>query len=174
MTVATVSAREVCDGEELGVLLAALFLNECSHSNRTTFRADEKQHYNAKQIASGKYLVESLAMCGTGHTPVNGKGQLDRTKWLQGSALNCAPLKPVPKWKGVAPPFTLLPPQKDWTGPLVARLLETGISHMANLPNRPCRNSECLREMPRRLCLPDVIGACELGPAGERLAQTYS
>jgi len=115
--------------KKLGVLLAALFLPSMVAATGRLAQADKKQHYSGKQIARGKYLVESVAMCGTCHTPVNEKGEPDRTKWLQGSTLNCAPINPIPDWRGAAPTITPLPPQKDWTGPLVVRLLETGISH---------------------------------------------
>ena len=114
---------------KLGVLLAALLLSSVVARTDRLAQADEKQHYSSKQIARGKYLVESVAMCGTCHTPVNEKGELDRTKWLEGSVLNCAPINPIPDWRAAAPTITPLPPQKDWTGPLVVRLLETGVSH---------------------------------------------
>jgi mono/diheme cytochrome c family protein len=115
--------------KKLGVLLAALFLSSVIAATGQLAQADQKQHYSSKQIARGKYLVESVAMCGTCHTPVNEKGEPDGTKWLHGSPLNCAPINPIPDWRGAAPRITPLPPQKDWTGPLVVRLLETGISH---------------------------------------------
>lgn len=121
-----------------GVLLAALFLlSVVAAPGRLVARADKKQDYSAEEIARGKYLVEDVAMCGTCHTPVDEKGELDRTKWLQGTKLSFAPIKPNPDWHPTTPRIAGLPPGKDWTPAVAIRLLETGISHDGKPPDQP-------------------------------------
>ena len=55
-----------------------------------TLRARSEQP--SSQIQPGKYLVESVALCGDCHTPHNEKGEPIQEKWLQGSPL---PFKPL-------------------------------------------------------------------------------
>jgi|ERR1700733_4736448 len=49
-------------------------------------------------VARGKYLVENVAMCTQCHTPRDGAGNLDRSRWLQGGPLWYQPANPVPDW----------------------------------------------------------------------------
>jgi mono/diheme cytochrome c family protein len=53
---------------------------------------------NNSQVARGKYLVENVAMCSQCHTPRDGAGNLDRSRWLQGGPLWYQPAHPVPDW----------------------------------------------------------------------------
>src|SRR5271170_326525 len=48
----------------------------------------------AADVARGKYLVESVAICGQCHTPRDGNGNLDRARWLQGAPVPWLPAKP--------------------------------------------------------------------------------
>jgi hypothetical protein len=42
----------------------------------------------------GKYIVESVAMCGDCHTPGDNGGNPDRVHWLQGAPIPWSPAKP--------------------------------------------------------------------------------
>src|SRR5690242_10053838 len=53
------------------------------------------QSENSSQVARGKYLVESVAMCGTCHTQHDDKGQADPAHPLEGAALWLNPTMPV-------------------------------------------------------------------------------
>src|SRR5450755_2097206 len=48
----------------------------------------------AGDIARGKYIVESVAVCGQCHTPRDSNGNLDRARWLQGAPVPYMPAKP--------------------------------------------------------------------------------
>jgi mono/diheme cytochrome c family protein len=65
--------------------------------NRTTSRSDEALH------ARGKYIVEGLARCGQCHTPGDGVGMPDRSRWLQGAPLWLLSAEPVQDWPLQAP-----------------------------------------------------------------------
>jgi mono/diheme cytochrome c family protein len=58
------------------------------------------------KVERGRYLVEEVGKCQECHTPMNEKGELDRTKWLKGATLNFAPINPVPGWHKTAPDLT--------------------------------------------------------------------
>lgn len=74
-------------------------------------------------VERGRYLVESVAMCGDCHTPRIRTGDLDRDKWLLGSTLPFKPTYPMP-FAPVAPPIAGLPNfQND---ELAIRFFETG------------------------------------------------
>ncbi len=57
---------------------------------------------DAAQIERGKYLVERAGVCQDCHTPLNAKGQPDRSKWFQGGPLSFKPIQPVPHWRDAA------------------------------------------------------------------------
>jgi len=71
----------------------------------------------------GKYLVERIAMCTDCHTPRSQTGELDRTRWLQGSVLDFRPMRTLPNWADKAPGIAGLPKLGDAA---VIKLLETG------------------------------------------------
>lgn len=75
--------------------------------------------------ARGKYIVESVAVCGQCHTPRDNDGNPDRGHWLQGAAVPWAPAKPDPNWPINAPRIggTPLPASDD----NMVKLLTTGI-----------------------------------------------
>lgn len=78
----------------------------------------------AGDAARGKYLVESIAICGQCHTPRDSNGNLDRTRWLQGAALPWLPAKPDTDWPLRAPRIGGTPPADDAD---MVKLLTTGI-----------------------------------------------
>ena len=49
-------------------------------------------------IARGAYIVNSVAMCPTCHTPHMSDGQLNRSQWLQGGPIVYLPAQPMPNW----------------------------------------------------------------------------
>ncbi len=79
---------------------------------------------SASEVARGKYLVESVAMCGQCHTPRDEKGNLDRSRWLQGSPLPYMPAKPDSDWPINAPRIGGTPPASDAD---MVKLLTTGV-----------------------------------------------
>jgi hypothetical protein len=76
-----------------------------------------------EQIARGKYLVENVAMCQDCHSSRNEKGEFDRSQWLQGANMDCAPLHPMP-WAEVATPIAGLPALSTAEA---VKLMETGL-----------------------------------------------
>ena len=78
----------------------------------------------ASDVARGKYLVEAVAMCGQCHTPRDNNGNLDRTRWLQGSPVPWLPAKPDPNWPLSAPRIGGTPPANDAD---LITLLTTGV-----------------------------------------------
>src|ERR1700692_3780996 len=75
-------------------------------------------------VARGKYIVESVAVCGQCHTPRDSEGNPDRSRWLQGSSLPFAPSKPDPDWPISAPRIGGNSPANDAD---MVKLLTTGI-----------------------------------------------
>lgn len=63
------------------------------------FAADAK-------IERGRYLVDEVGKCQMCHTPLDEKGELDKTKWLKGAVMNIAPIAPVQGWHKTAPDLT--------------------------------------------------------------------
>lgn len=78
----------------------------------------------ASDAARGKYLVEAVAMCGQCHTPRDSNGNLDRSRWLQGSPVPWLPAKPDPNWPINAPRIGGTPPANDAD---MVKLLTTGV-----------------------------------------------
>lgn len=75
--------------------------------------------------ARGKYLVEGVAMCGECHTPRDGSGNLDRSRWLQGAPVPWAPADgAMSNWPLIAPRIGGNPPASD--GDMI-KLLTSGI-----------------------------------------------
>jgi mono/diheme cytochrome c family protein len=77
----------------------------------------------APNVARGKYIVEGVAMCGQCHTPRDSKGNLDRTRWLQGAPVPWLPAKPDSNWPLNAPRIGGTPPAGDAD---MIKLLTTG------------------------------------------------
>jgi mono/diheme cytochrome c family protein len=76
-------------------------------------------------VARGKYVVESVAMCGQCHTPKDPAGMPDRRRWLQGGPVPYQPSRPDPHWPINAPRIGGTPlPASDED---MVKLLTTGI-----------------------------------------------
>jgi mono/diheme cytochrome c family protein len=87
-------------------------------------KAASERGAGASDAARGKYLVESVAMCGTCHTPRDSSGNLDRSRWLQGTAVPYMPAKHDSDWPINAPRIGGTPPASDED---MVKLLTTGV-----------------------------------------------
>src|SRR5580658_6499913 len=54
-------------------------------------------------VARGRYIVESVAMCGQCHTPHDTDGSPERARWLQGAPVPWQPTRPDSNWPISAP-----------------------------------------------------------------------
>lgn len=93
-------------------------------------------------VARGRYLVESVAMCGQCHTPRDANGVLDRSHWLEGAAVPWVPSQGQANWPLIAPRIGGTPPATDAD---MIKLLTTGIwtdGTMLRFPMMPFRMSE--------------------------------
>ena len=94
----------------------------------------QKRHASSTaSVARGKYLVESVALCGDCHTPRSPKGEPIQEQWLKGAPLGFQPIVPMPVWADKAPNIAGLP---GWEKDTAIRFLMTGIASN-NLPPRP-------------------------------------
>ena len=50
--------------------------------------------------------MDEVGKCQMCHTPLDEKGELDKTKWLKGAVMNIAPIAPVQGWHKTAPDLT--------------------------------------------------------------------
>jgi mono/diheme cytochrome c family protein len=93
----------------------------------------KKTHTPAATIARGKYLVESIGMCGDCHTPHDQKGEPIKAQWLQGTRLAFQPTLPMPVWADKSSSIAGLP---GWDKDAAIKFFMTGLA--ANgLPARP-------------------------------------
>ena len=63
--------------------------------------AQEAKHPAATgggDVARGAYIVNSVAMCPTCHTPRTSDGQLNQSEWLQGGPIIYMPAQPTSNW----------------------------------------------------------------------------
>ena len=111
-------------------LAAAVALALVSCGTTAAFAQNGKtQHASEKtsaggDVARGKYLVESVAVCGQCHTPRDSSGNLDRTRWLQGGPVPYLPARPDADWPISAPRIGGTVPADDAD---MIKLLTTGI-----------------------------------------------
>lgn len=75
------------------------------------------------QVERGKYLVENVAMCSECHTPRNDDGELDNSRYLQGSPIWIMPVHPDTKWAMRAPALAGF---QGWTDAQGEEILEHG------------------------------------------------
>jgi hypothetical protein len=105
----------------LAVMVSAVSL---TFAQKTTSQHPSEKKSGASDVARGKYLVESVAVCGQCHTPRDEKGNLDRSRWLQGSPVPYMPAKPDSNWPINAPRIGGTPPASDAD---MVKLLTTGV-----------------------------------------------
>jgi hypothetical protein len=58
--------------------------------------ATEHSRNDPRLVTRGKYIVEDVAICTQCHTPHTSSAELDRSRWLEGSALWLQPASPDP------------------------------------------------------------------------------
>ena len=80
---------------------------------------------NPSQVARGKYIVESLAMCGQCHTPMDSNGRPDAGKHLAGAPLWLQPAQRRGDWPLQAPRIAGTPP--PGSDEEMVTLLTTGV-----------------------------------------------
>jgi mono/diheme cytochrome c family protein len=85
-------------------------------------------------VERGKYIVESVAMCEQCHTPLDGNGNPDRSRWLAGGPLTYKPAQQGTSWPLTEPRIARRPPGTDAE---FIRLLTTGISRTGSPPSAP-------------------------------------
>ncbi|HUB02181.1 MAG TPA: cytochrome c [Terriglobales bacterium] len=105
----------------LAVLTAIIVLPLCSYTQE---RGPSPGGEPSADVARGKYLVESVAMCGQCHTPRDENGVLVRSQWLQGGAVPFMPAQARANWPLLAPRIGGMPPASDAD---MIKLLTTGI-----------------------------------------------
>jgi mono/diheme cytochrome c family protein len=76
----------------------------------------------AGNVARGKYLANSIGMCGDCHTPMDKTGNFIKAKHLQGAPLMFKPTIQIPSWMPVAPAIAGL----TWTDEQAVTFFTTG------------------------------------------------
>jgi hypothetical protein len=99
-------------------------LAQDSNAKKTVAPRQSEKTVGAGDVARGKYLVESVAVCGQCHTPRDSRGELDRSRWLQGAPVPWMPARPDSDWPLNAPRIGGTPPADDAD---MVKLLTTGI-----------------------------------------------
>jgi len=114
----------------------AVFLLFAVSPSRTAVAQEAKKPKTADSgaIERGKYIVESVAMCGRCHTPWNQNGEGEHRNWLEGGPTQIQATYPVPNWALIEPRIASHPPGTDEE---FVRLLTTGISRTGAPPKPP-------------------------------------
>ncbi len=114
----------------------AVFLLLAADRAQITNAQDTKAAKKAAQstvggnVDRGRYIVESIAMCGDCHTPRNDAGEMVVGKMLSGAPI----LQPVPGWATYAPRLAGTPPGTDEE---FVRLLTTAVARTGLPPRWP-------------------------------------
>jgi hypothetical protein len=107
----------------LSLLLVSLLAGQKKRTHSTS----------AATRARGKYLVESVGLCGDCHTPHNEKGEPIQEQTLRGAVLPFKPTVPMPVWADNAVNIAGLP---GWEKDAAIKFMMTGIA-ANSLPARP-------------------------------------
>lgn len=94
-------------------------------------------------IERGRYIVESVVICGRCHSQRNAKGELMHTNWLQGASVWIQPTYDIADWALVAPRIAGSPPGTEAE---FVRLLTTGISRTGKPPKQPMPSFRMTRQ----------------------------
>ena len=95
------------------------------------FEVDESR---TTEAVRGEYLVHHVAKCIECHTPRDSRGDLDRTKLLQGAPIPLESPFPRKKWAFQAPALAGLP---GWSREELIHLLTSGKRFSGHKPNPP-------------------------------------
>ena len=112
--------------------------------SRTVVAQDSKKTKTADAgaVERGKYIVESVAMCGRCHTPWNQHGEGEHRNWLLGGPTQIQATYSIQNWALVEPRLAGRPPGTDEE---FVRLLSTGISRTGAPPKPPMPNFRMTR-----------------------------
>ena len=88
----------------------------------------------SSSVERGKYIVESVAVCGQCHTPRDSEGNPDLTRRLQGGPVPWQPSSPDSNWPQTVPRIGGTPPAPDAD---MIKLLTTGIWTSGNRLRAP-------------------------------------
>lgn len=91
-------------------------------------------HYTAEQIERGRYLVDSVGMCGQCHSQRDDQGQLQMESFLHGGPVPLLTPQGYVKWAYKAPRIAGLPQHTDQQ---LVTLLTTGINRDGKEPLPP-------------------------------------
>jgi cytochrome c len=113
------------------VFLLVISLSTASYAQNAQPNGREANHSseNPNSEARGKYIVEDLVICGQCHTPRDGNGAPDRSRWLQGAPVWLKSADPVEDWPLQAPRIAGALPGTDAE---MVTLLTTGIWRTGN------------------------------------------
>jgi mono/diheme cytochrome c family protein len=89
------------------------------------------------QIKRGEYLANTIARCGTCHTPHNNKGELDIARNMQGATLSFAPKVKPKEWEDEAPDLTMSGKSGEWNEEAMVKFLTTGADSKGEKPDPP-------------------------------------
>jgi mono/diheme cytochrome c family protein len=70
---------------------------------QVSVQSAQKAQGRQQGITRGRYLVEEVARCWECHSPRDDRGEVDRSRWLQGGTVWFAPIHPVQNWAYLAP-----------------------------------------------------------------------
>jgi mono/diheme cytochrome c family protein len=91
----------------------------------------------ADLIKHGDYLVNRVAHCGNCHTPRDAKGQPDRSRQLQGTALGVVPKMKTEHWADKSPDITGGSLAGKWSEEEMIKFFTTGVDPHGEKPTPP-------------------------------------
>ena len=91
----------------------------------------------ADLVKRGAYLVNEVAHCSHCHTPQGEKGQLDRSRLLQGATLPIRPKEKTEHWEGKSPDITRSGLAGMWSEEEMIKFLRTGNNPEGEKPTPP-------------------------------------
>lgn len=92
---------------------------------------------SAKLLKRGAYLVNEVAHCSHCHTPLDAKGQPDRSRLLQGATLGFGPKQKTDNWADMAPDITSSGLAGKWSEKDMIKFLTTGVDPEGEKPMAP-------------------------------------
>jgi mono/diheme cytochrome c family protein len=108
----------------LAAIVAIFVVPSVADHSKAQAQSPQRSAEKGGDVARGKYIVESVAMCGQCHTQRDSQGNPDRSHWLQGGPLPYLPTQPDSDWPVRAPRIGGTPPADDAD---MVKLLTTGI-----------------------------------------------
>ena len=106
------------------LLLLLIAISGLASAQQATSAKPARGGDRSALVGRGKYIVDSVAMCGMCHTPHLASGAIDSAHYLEGAPLWLNPTMPISDWPLRAPRLTGAPPGTDAE---LTTLLTTGI-----------------------------------------------